>query len=735
MQYFADKSDNSEKQLLSGQMQYFAHKNDNGDMQLLSEHLTNTASLACGYSIDKFKNCAALCGILHDIGKYQPSFQLKLEGKNISVEHSVCGAKEISKLTKNKAISVLFGYIIAGHHSGLPDYGSEASDEENSNLCARLKRKSEDYSAYKAQLPINVQAAEKELFSYFATNDNLPSNYEFLIRYLFSCLVDADFLDTEEFCVGKRQSMEYPEWDKCCAYLSDKINSFVAQTKLQKSRAVLQRQAFENIKNKAFVYLLDMPTGSGKTICSLKLALERLRSGGKKRIIYIVPYTSIIEQTAKIFKDLFNKELFPNFTILEHHSNFDFEQNDFTDDGTGKNKLKLAAENWDAPFIITTNVQFFESIYSNRSSRLRKLHNMSDSILVFDEIHTLPMKYFAPCIKAVDQLTANFNSEAIFLSATMPDFQGMAEKYIGRKIEMCDLLPDKRAYDNFVKCRYTYCGDADIIGQLKDKSSTLIIFNTKRATDEYYNSFSGGKKYYLSTYMTPKHRFKVLDKIREDLLKGEKIVVFSTSLIEAGVDIDFECVYRELTGVDSILQAGGRCNREGKRSIEESFVFIFTDAKSKLKGELAVKADITKGLIEKYGAENINSQPCLKEYFDEIYRFTQQTRGGEREDINNFYRIDFKEIAQEFKFIDNSTVSVVIPNDEINSELEKLKLSGFANRRALQQHSASVNFYELNSLIEQGVVAQINGVYVLQIDDYYSKETGLCVNKDIDLIY
>jgi CRISPR-associated endonuclease/helicase Cas3 len=716
-------------------MEYYAHTSEGGGKQLLETHLTNTATLSQMFSINKLKNCAALCGLLHDVGKYQNSFQQKLNGKKISVEHSVCGAKEAQALINSKVISALFCYVIAGHHSGLPDYGSEQSDSDNADLCARLKRRVEDYSAYKSQIKVDVNGAIKEILAFFNSNENVPCNYEFLIRYLFSCLVDADFLDTEEFCVGKRADLSFDEWDKCLEAVEKKCKSFVAQTPLQKSREVLKQQALEHGKQYAPIYLLDMPTGSGKTICSLQLACQRLLAGGKKRIIYIVPYTSIIEQTAKVFEEILNKQAFPHFTILQHHSNFDFDEGDADDDGTGRNTLKMAAENWDVPFIITTNVQFFESIYSNRSSRLRKFHNMADSILVFDEVHTLPMKYFSPCMKAVEQLTKNYNSEAIFLSATMPDFANIVQRYIGHTIPMVDLLPNKDDYQYFVKCRYHFIGEQDILAHYGKDRSALMIFNKKRVTEEFYNRYDGGKKYYLSTYMTPMHRFAVLDQIREDLKKNEKIAVFSTSLIEAGVDVDFDCVYREITGLDSILQAAGRCNREGKRGIDESNVYIFTYPQSALKGEIAVKAEITNGLIAKYGAEKISTQACLKEYFDEIYRYTQGDKVPPKEDPYTFYRIDFKQKAQDFQFIDSSTVLICVPESAIEGELEKLKSSGFANRRLLQKYSASVSYYEWKELMEQGIIADYNGVYVLQNSDYYSRETGLCVRKEMDYIY
>lgn len=206
-----------------------------------------------------------------------------------------------------------------------------------------------------------------------------------------------------------------------------------------------------------------MPTGSGKTLCSVQLALERLRLSEKKRIIYVIPYTSIIEQTAETFE-----KVFPNLAILQHHSDFDFGEGDqrfnkqldnLLEEKITGNAFRIAAENWDAPMIVTTNVQFFESIYGNKSSKLRKFHNMSNCVFVFDEIHTLPAEFFVPCMKAIDALTCDYGSEAIFLTATMPDFANLAYKYLNKKIEICNLVPYCKEFSAFEKCNYFYIGE------------------------------------------------------------------------------------------------------------------------------------------------------------------------------------------------------------------------------------------------------------------------------------
>ena len=752
-----------------GERMYYAHtKESNGavaEKQLLKDHLINTAELAENNALEKYGRLAYLCGLMHDIGKYQIDFQKRLDGKNIGIEHSGCGAKEANGLFINDAIGKMFAYIIAGHHGGLPDYGKFQDDSDKATLCARLKRKFEDYSAYKSEVGEKIKetlpgiknefgAFGKELMQEFEKirrSDNSKNandfyatfrdRYEFLTRYIFSCLVDADFLDTETFCDGKREGLSKADWDLCLERINAKFASFKQTTPLQKARSVIQSQAYNNANADGRIFLLDMPTGSGKTLCGVKIALERALSGGKKRIIYVIPYTSIIEQTADELQ-----KLFPEVNILQHHSNFDFEESELrgktvdssSENGTGAETLKKAAENWDASIIITTNVQFFESIYSNKVSRLRKMHNMANSVLVFDEIHTLPIKYLSYCMKAIDELTKNYNSEAVFMTATMPDFNDVCEKYFSRHIAPVDLVPDKSAYSAFKKCGYEYLGHKENVLECFDgNKSALFIFNRKRRTEYFYNLYNGGKKYCLTTYMTPEHRSDVIKHIREDLAHGEKIAVFSTSLIEAGVDLDFETVFRELAGIDNILQAGGRCNREGKRAKEESIVHIFED--EPIAEGLKAKANTARNIINVFGADNIDSAKAMNAYYEETYKECNEIPNDKEKKSNdlskdNYYHLNFAETAESFKFIDSTTVPVVIPCEEIAAELQKLDECGFANRRKLQKYCAAVSVYELKELLSQGVVSEHSGIYVLDIPDYYSNETGIRIQKELEMI-
>ncbi len=717
---------------------YIAHTSDDGRVQSVKEHLAQTAKLCRDNALPEFKDLAGCCGLYHDLGKYSPEFQKYIRGSGQKVEHARFGASRIINNCK-ASYAAMLAYCICGHHAGLPDGGVRNDNPEQSTLNGMLKREPYDCSGFDKE--IGDRFPDDPLFEKLK---NLPDNkeqievYSFFTRYLYSCLTDADFIDTERFCAP--DAKRGLDGDIIAAYkmVCEKLDGFKCETELQKARSVIQAQAYDCAENKdADIYMLDMPTGSGKTLCSIKAALRLAIKNDKKRIIYIMPYTSIIEQTAEVFEDIFGNSLL----VLQHHSNYDFDdpEKESDESGTTSEKLKKTCENYDAPLIITTNVQFFESLYHNKSSRLRKLHNLAESVLVFDEIHALPAEYIQPCLRGIGYITKYLNSTAILMSATMPDYTRYAEKYIPQStIEYA--VKDKSLFGIFDKCKYQYIGRNDL-GSIAEKAlgqeNALVIVNKKSTARELYNickNSADHKVYHLSTYMTPIDRSDTISRIRASLDNGTKTVVISTSLIEAGVDLDFKSVFREIAGLDSIVQAGGRCNREGRMSFGNVFVFEL----GSLHREIAVKANITRKLFEEF--ENISSQEAVQEYYDRIFAVSDdeietnsitELMGGDMRVTG----IPFRSYAQRFKFIEKEALGIVIPCEENAELIESLKYGARSAMRKLQRYCASVNKYEFDDMIESGTVENLFGnVYMLSVPDYYSKETGLDIKKEFNLI-
>ena len=726
---------------------YIAHINEElKTEQTVKEHSENVAMLAEEYAVERFKKIAYVTGLLHDCGKYQESFQKRISGSDIRVEHSICGAIIVKDMSENKSryplgiLSRMMEYCIAGHHSGIPDGGTTNDYETDPTLTGRLKRKFEDFSTYKEELEI-PELDEKDFLQFLLSDcdnseEKVLDKIAFLTRYLFSCLVDADSEDTANFCrVGERPRELKGDFGVALDNVNQRLESFQVETELQKARALLQSQAFENAKTTAEIYLLNMPTGSGKTLASVKIALERVILQKKKRIIYVIPYNSIIDQTAEVFNELFQN----NLEILRHQSTFDYENIDEMDEDY-KEAAKIAIENWgNTKFIITTTVQFFESIYSNKRGKLRKIHNMADSILIFDEAHMMPEKYLQPCLQAVAYITKYLQSEAVFLTATMPDYLSLIRKYAVTDSKIINLIEDKSLFKKFQKCNYNYLGEIgenELLAKSSLSPSSLIIVNTRKAARKLYKKILG-KKYHLSTYMTALDRAIILKNIRKELKCLEKefpdfknvpeerqITIVSTSLIEAGVDLDVYTVFRELKGLDNILQAGGRCNREGKREKADVFVFELLDSKKKA---ISVEMDITRDLLKKY--EDISDSTCIKEYYERIFSLKEASISQNTMHCicDNFRYIPFKKYAENFELIDSRTVSLVVPRDEKSRQMvADLKYKQTVDERKLQNYTCSLYKNELEDLMDQKVVDDFGtGIYCLTNLDYYDEELGL----------
>ena len=718
---------------------YIAHVNhENGEIQTVEQHSENTAELCRAFAVPEMEDVLYAIGLMHDIGKYQKGFQRRIRGENIRIEHSGCGALAAKKRYPN-AMGLMMEYCIAGHHSGIPDGGNLSDTPDMSTLCGRMKREFEDYSVYEQSLAL-PNVGEAAFMQFLAGDCNrdvarLVDKFAFLTRYAYSCLVDADSLDTAKFCSSERPGNLQADFQTCLEQVNRRLQSFVCRTDLQRTRALLQQQVFQKTDQAGEIYLMNMPTGSGKTLCSVKWALERALRGHKKRIIYIIPYNSVIDQTCEEFERLFEGCA----ELLRHQSTFSYEdREEYSEEYRAA--AKCAAENWDAPFIITTAVQFFESVYSNKRGKLRKLHNVSDSILIFDEAHLMPVEYLQPCLQAVAYITRYLNSEAVFLTATMPDYERLIRQYAVSDSKIIHLVDDRTQFYKFKRCSYEYLGkeaQETLISRAAEFPSSLIIVNQKRSARELYEACPG-RKYHLSTYMTAEDRKRVIDALKEDLKMLEKdypdgkdvpadrrMMVISTSLIEAGVDLDFCAVFREMAGLDNILQAGGRCNREGKREYAKTFIFEFSESSRRSVSD--EKCNLSRGLIMHY--PDISCTESVEEYYERYFFMRQEEIRSHTlsQSCRNIQSIPFQEYADKFELIGDRTVSVVVPqNDECRHLLEILEYTGMGTIRKLQKYTCTLKLWEFNDLVRQHAVKEAGaGVWYLANMDYYDKNLGI----------
>lgn len=704
--------------------------------QTIKEHAENVAELIKKFSAPWCeKEYAENLGLLHDVGKYQADFQRRLRGEKISVEHSICGAAHWLEMKWLESGA----YCIAGHHSGLPDVGNKTDSADEPTLLGRKKRaEQQSFSTYKRELAlkeISTFAPKDAVCTRDSNADNIKKEYAFWTRVMFSCLTDADYLDTEAFCSGQKERGIYADLELCRKQIGEHMSKFKADTPVKRARDAMRRQVMLHATEKADIYLINMPTGSGKTLTSMQFALERAVLAHKKHIIYVIPYTSIIEQNAKIFKDIFGADV-----VLEHHCNFDYLS--IKDVGL-RERLQRTAENWDASIIVTTNVQFFESIYGNRSSELRKLHNIANSIIVFDEAHMLPGLFFQPCLEAVKILAQRYHCEAVFMTATMPDFHTWMREFGCSGIKTLDLIPDKSDFPIFNRCKIENLGQLPLeklAALAAEAENTLIVVNSRRAARQIYKLLPG-KKYHLSTYMTHDDRSAVIDKVKNALKQQEHVSLVSTSLIEAGVDLDFDLVFREIAGLENLLQTAGRCNREGKKQGCKTYAFTFeeTDLQPK-NSEFDIKQSFCRKVFEKY--KDVASPEAITFYFNQLYAYTLDNRksmdfkkafSAASDGIDGF-GFDYASYAREFRLIDENTQPLVIVTTEnrktVKPLLDEVTHGKMTSMRQLQKYSIALRPYEFEQLCQAGVVCGEESIRYLDCEQYYHKEIGICFENN-----
>jgi len=693
----------------------------------LKAHLFGTAERAAQFArVFQAEKLGWAAGLLHDIGKYSNEFQDRLRGAVIRVDHSTAGAQEAKRLYHGHPVGFILAYVIAGHHSGLPDFGSPADDAA---LAARLKKAVPPFDAYREEIDISFADEPPGKLPLQANAQSPGFSIQFFIRMLFSCLVDADFLDTEAAVnpeqAGRRGG--YPDIGELVERLEGYLNarfSDADETRINQLRADILRRCRESAALPRGLYSLTVPTGGGKTLSSLSFALHHARAHGLQRVIYVIPFTSIIEQNASVFRKALGDDC-----VLEHHSNFQFA--DEEDESALDHRLRLATENWDAPVVVTTNVQFFESLFSHKSSRCRKLHNIANSVVVLDEAQMIPTSYLIPCLWALHELVQNYNATVLLCTATQPSI----DRLLPSTNRPQEIAPNPGAlYEAFRRVRVRAIGDMDdesLAAKLLDERQVLCIVNTRLHAASLYERIRGEGAYHLSARMYPAHRSTKLQRIREALQAGETCRVVATQLIEAGVDVDFPVVYRAIAGVDSIAQAAGRCNREGRLACGNVFVFR-PEARHQPRGWFQRTATVTEMVLRNH--DDLLSLEAVDAYFRLLYEFE-----GDRLDEHRIIQLfnerarslefPFRQVGEMFQLIDSPMVPIVVARDaDCQKTLEEAEWKGATWRisRQLQPYIVQVYQHEFMELSRRNAIEVIAGQYTVLTDlAMYDEETGL----------
>ena len=718
-------------------MEYVSHLREDGSYQPLKEHLEGTATRSAKFAASfGASSHAERTALLHDIGKYSPNGQRRQRDPEhtAKVDHSTAGAKAAADLDDMHA-----AFAIAGHHGGLPDLGTRSSLDDGT-LCARLNKKltgGDDPSAWRSEisLPAGVQPTPPWL----PRNDvRLTAMY---IRMLFSCLVDADFLDTERALSKEEKPRGIGE---SMPALLEKLQAHVAKW-LEKPKSDLcalrnevLRRCLRGSEDPQGLYSLTVPTGGGKTVSSLAFALSHAVKHGMKRIIYVIPYTSIIDQNAKVFRDILGDE-----NVVEHHSQVDLPDTDAeTPDALRK---RLACENWDAPVIVTTAVQFFESFYAAKPGRCRKLHNVANSVVIFDEAQTLPISLMRPCVSVIDQLVQHYGVTAVLCTATQPELLSIFSGFTaGTRIQ--ELVPDPDALFSSLR-RVTFqqdgmVSDEELAARIRQENAVLCIVNSRKQARSLYEALPEEGRFHLSTLMNAIDRERTIATIRERLDKKQCCRVISTSLIEAGVDVDFPTVYRELAGLDSILQAAGRCNREGKEAAQGSIVHIY-QTEHAVPPIMRPNIESCRTVLRLY-AEDIGSRKAIHAYFCDLLfkrgENQQHSRPVSSENdlldtsktLSSEAKFAFRETAEHFRFIDTDTVTVYIPTPENSEDIKALRDGHYSRElfRRLGRCGVSIYRREYQALCSIGGVTDITDVHcgILVNPKLYTPECGLQVS-------
>ena len=713
-------------------MAYYAHISEDGlRRQTVAQHLTGTTALCRAFAAAFGAEAdGELAGLAHDIGKCTEGFQRRLLEGGPIVDHATAGA--VACAMRGQLYTAA---CVAGHHGGLQDMGNAQFDcPGDATFFGRLKKGIQGW--YLAQcgdsgvpLPAAVRSSAPE-------GNRLQVS--FWTRMLYSCLVDADFLDTEQFMSGERGRGKYDDIPTLLARLKAYIEPWqTPATELNRLRCEILNACIEASCKPKGIYTLTVPTGGGKTVASLAFALRHAAVHGMKLVIYVIPYTSIIEQNAQVFRDILG-----DGNVLEHHAGVQLDLSD----GAAPEEVRrrLAAENWDMPVVVTTAVQFFESMYANRPSKCRKLHSLADSVIIFDEAQMLPLPQLRPCTAAMASLAEQFHATVVLCTATQPSLNDLLRTY-APSCTVTELCPQSAAlYGRFRRVTFRQAGtltDESLAQRLSQQEQVLCIVNSRRAAQCIYEKLPPEGSFHLSTLMIPAQRQALLAVIRQRLRDGLPCRVVSTSLIEAGVDVDFPAVYRELAGLDAVMQAAGRCNREGKRPADESIATVFE--RTELPPVLFQTA-VGAAREALKGGGDIDAPETMARYF----RSLRSLSGGvlDKQDIIRAFErgvegreLPFRTAAEKFHLIDRNTYTVYIPYGEGAALLRRLQ-DGECSKalyRQLGRYAVSVYEPHFQALYRAGALLTARDVPWLDGDSriltdltLYSETMGLSMEPE-----
>lgn len=698
-------------------------------IQSNDEHQKGVARLVAQFAADfDMAEWGRVMGLLHDKGKEKKAFQqhiIKESGLDSEVKvdgdyrHAYVGALIAKKLFPQ--YHPLMDNSLMGHHRGLYDHG---------DLVEMMK----------LDIPKDV-TVEKIQANLMIPKIGFPKDVHHLQRMLYSCLVDADYLDTEAFMMPEQSQLRGHH--STMKQLEEKLELFLQLLKenavdsdVNRIRNEVQQYCLYESDNTSGFYSLTVPTGGGKTLSSVLWAIKHALRNDLKRIIIAIPYTSIITQTASVLRGIFGDE-----NVLEHHSNLNLSDDENSD---MRKRLKLATENWYYPIVVTTNVQLFESLFSNKPSDCRKLHNLAKSVLILDEVQTLPVDFLQPIVDTLDTLQRVFGTSILFTTASQPvltgeivgtnkmnSFEALPEikEIIPEKAQLHDRL--RRVKLEFDDTRSDY---DDIVKRMTKYPRVLCIVNTRNDAKEIYDRLpKDGICLHLSRMMCPDHVRATIEEVKKALKNESNAVVrvVATQLIEAGVDIDFPVVFRQEAGLDSVLQAAGRCNREGRLDMGETFVFSLQ--KPLPPGFISQTNNARLGMGKQH---DWFAPEAMTDYFQQLYSRIESFDKAHIKDLLYKQEMLFETAASEFRLIEDKTTAVIINWKNSMDIVERLRLEGPTYRlmKSLSQYSVNVRGDlkkgDMKKLIDMGAIEELfEGVFVISDKAFYDEKVGLVLEN------